>query len=171
MPVAVAVGRQGFAARFGGLRYDVRRSVRIGDERIDVVRRWQFDLLDVVRAENTGWSFGWIGQRVSAPVAHLVHTDGRVGVHAGGSFLEVSPSIHHLIEGHALMDELHDWEPLPLGAREAAALGSNLAEVPEASGPCDRWWRSEDLAVRRFHRWTDDRPRPTGVMIWRRPPV
>jgi hypothetical protein len=34
-----------FVARFGGLRYDVRRRVRIGDRTHESVRRWEFDLL------------------------------------------------------------------------------------------------------------------------------
>lgn len=41
---------------------------------------------------------------MSPPVRYLVHSDGRFGVTFGDSFLDVSPSPHHLIEGHALMD-------------------------------------------------------------------
>ncbi|WP_460776922.1 hypothetical protein [Micromonospora polyrhachis] len=178
-PLELTVRREDFAARFGGLRYDVRRSVRIGDERLDTLRRWQFDLLDMVRAERTGWSFAWYGERVSSPVFYLAHTDGRFGVSSGGPFLEVCPSINHLIEGHALMDELYDWEPVPPSSLEAwvpndmtnAHLGELLAAlppVPEASGPCDRWWRSDELAIRLFQGWTGSQPRPTGVMIWSR---
>jgi hypothetical protein len=164
-PLELTVGREEFAARFGGLRYDVRRSARIGDERLDTPRRWQFDLLGMVRAERTGWSFAWCGERVSSPVFYLAHTDGRFGVSVGGPFLEVCPSINHPIEGHALMDELYDWEPVPPSSLEAwvpndmnnAHLGELLAAlppVPEASGPCDRWWRSDELAIRLFHGWT-----------------
>ncbi|MBF5028517.1 MULTISPECIES: hypothetical protein [unclassified Micromonospora] len=178
-PLELTVRREGFAARFGGLRYDVRRSVRIGDERRDTLRCWQFDLLDMVRAESMGWSFAWYGERVSSPVLYLAHTDGRFGVSVGGPFLEVCPSINHLIEGHALMDELHDWEPVPPSSLEAwvpnditnAHLGEILAAlppVPEASGPHDQWWCSDHLAIRLFHGWTDRQPRPTGVMIWSR---
>ncbi|MCM0673557.1 hypothetical protein NCC78_02310 [Micromonospora phytophila] len=178
-PLELMVRREGFAARFGGLCYDVRRKVRIGDERLDTLRRWQFDLLDLVRAERTGWSFAWYGERVSSPVFYLAHTDGRFGVSDGGPFLDVCPSINHLIEGHALMDELYDWEPVPPSSLEAwvpndmtnAHLGELLAAlppVPEASGPCDRWWRSDELAIRLFQVWTSSQPRPTGVMIWSR---
>ncbi|MET7402858.1 hypothetical protein ABZS66_56200 [Dactylosporangium sp. NPDC005572] len=178
-PVELIVRREGFAARFGGLHYDVRRSVRIGDERHDTLRCWQFDLLDVVRAEHMGWSFAWDGEHVSSPVSYLVHTDGRFGVSAGGPFLEASPLINHLIEGHALMDELHDWEPVPPSSLEAwvpndmtnthlRKLLDTLPIVPEASGPCNRWWRSDHLAIRLFYGWTGRQPRSTGVMIWSR---
>ncbi|MDG4809562.1 hypothetical protein O7634_22670 [Micromonospora sp. WMMD1120] len=178
-PPEVIVRREGFTARFGGLRYDVRRSVRIGDDRLDIHRRWQFDLLDTVRAERGGWSFAWYGERVSSPVSYLVHTDGRFGVSDGGSFLDVCPSIAHLIEGHALLDELSDWEPVAPSSLEAwvptdipsGYLGELVAALPlvtEASGPFQRWWRSDELAVCLFRGWTGRRPRPTGVMIWSR---
>ncbi|WP_125807859.1 hypothetical protein [Actinoplanes sp. ATCC 53533] len=178
-PLELVVRREGFAARFGGLRYDVRRSVRLADERIVSVRRWQFDLLETVRAEHAGWSFAWHGEHVSSPVSYLGHTDGRFGVSAGGPFLEACPSLNHLIEGHALMDELADWEPVAPTSLEAwtpnggvnehlRELLAGLSPVIEASGPCDRWWRSELLAIRLFDGWTDARPRPTGVMIWSR---
>lgn len=178
-PLDLIVRREGFAARFGGLCYDVRRPVRIGDQRHDSVRRWSFDLLDVVRAELTGWSFEWYGEHVSSPVSYLVHTDGRFGVRADGPFQEVCPSINKLIEGHALMDELHDWEPVPQSSLEAwvpsdmtsphlSTLLEGLPPVPEASGPCDRWWSSDDVAIRVFHGWTARQPRPTGVMVWSR---
>jgi hypothetical protein len=173
------VRREWFVARFGGLCYDVRRRVRVGEWRAESVRRWQFDLLGDAREDDTGWSFGWYGERVSSPVSYLVHTDGRFGVSAGGPFLEVSPSIYHLIEGHALMDELFDWEPVPPVSLEAwvprdatdedlHSLLDALPAVPEASGPCDRWWRSDDLAIRLFQGWTDRSPRPRGAMVWSR---
>ncbi|WP_157740150.1 hypothetical protein [Micromonospora auratinigra] len=178
-PVELIVRREGFADRYGGLRYDLRRSVRVGDERHVVLRRWHFDLLDGIHPERTGWSFGWYGERVSSPVRYLVHTDGRFGVRAGGPFLEVCPSVPHLIEGHALLDELADWVPVRPGAPEpwaATAIGGpelarlvdGLSPVPEASGPADRWWCSEERAVRVFRLWTDARPRPIGVMAWSR---
>ena len=96
-----------------------------------------------------------------------------------GAPLLLGIAINHLIEGHALMDELSDWEPVPPSSLEMwvpadspdarlRGLLDALPAVPEASGPCDRWWRSDDLAVRVFHGWTDRQPRPTGVMIWSR---
>jgi hypothetical protein len=117
---------------------------------------------------------------VSSPVRYLVHTDGRFGVTLGGSFLQISPSIYHLVEAHALMDELADWNPVAGGALETWVAGrldelgaSNdtaLQPVPEASGPYDRWLRSDTLAIRLFGRWTDEQPRPTGIMAWTRDP-
>lgn len=179
-PTELVVRREGFAARFGGLRYTVRRSIRLGEQRLDTVRRWEFDLDHWIRCEPDGWSFGWTGERVSSPVRYLVHTDGRFGVTLGGSFLEASPSIYHMIEAHALMDELADWNPAGGGALEAWLAGhvdelrtghaTALQPVPEASGPCERWLRSETLAIRRFACWTDRQPRPAGVMAWTRNP-
>jgi hypothetical protein len=170
--------REWFVARFGGLRYDVRRRVRVGDWAHESVRRWQFDLLGDVN-DHTGVSFEWRGERVSSPVSYRVHADGRFGVGAGGPFLEVLPSIYHLVEGHALMDDLFDWEPVPPTSLEAWVpegvahahlheLFEALPAVPEASGPCDRWVRSDELAIRLFRGWTADNPRPTGVMMWSR---
>jgi hypothetical protein len=179
-PCELVVRREGFAARFGGLQYDVRRSVRLGDERVVSVRTWQFDLLPMMRAERAGWSFAWYGEHVATPVWYVGHTDGRCGVSAGGPFLEVWPSFHHLIESHALTDELADWEPMASSSLEAWApyaitdeeylneLVAGLPFVPEASGPCSRWWRSEHMAVHLFDAWTATIPRSTGVMIWSR---
>ncbi|BBH68082.1 hypothetical protein ACTI_47670 [Actinoplanes sp. OR16] len=178
-PAELLVSLDHFTDRYGGMRYDVRRTVSLRGERVVTVRRWQFDLLGAARAERTGWSFGWHGEHVASPVRYLAHTDGRFGVSAGGPFLEVSPSFSHLIEGHALMDELASWEPVPPSSLEAwtpddsagARLRELLAGLPpiaEASGPYDRWWRSEHLAIRLFHGWTHTEPRRTGIMIWSR---
>jgi hypothetical protein len=156
----------------------VRRSVRLGGERHEVVRRWSFDLDDWARAEPQGWSFGWTGEHVSSPVRYLVHTDGRFGVTSGGPFLEVNPSIYHMIESHALMDEVAEWNPVAGSALEPW-VGDNISVSPfnacgdlnvvkEASGPCEQWIRSEVLAILRFRLWAADRPRPTSVMIWKR---
>ncbi|MEV6964400.1 hypothetical protein AB0M47_04725 [Hamadaea sp. NPDC051192] len=179
-PTELIVRREGFANRFGGLRYAVRRSAVLNGQRVDTVRCWEFDLSDWICREPDGWSFGWTGERVSSPVRYLVHTDGRFGVTLGGGFLDVSPSLYHMIEAHALMDELADWYPLAESALEPWAASQDtepdtdqtlaLEPVPEASGPCDRWLRSDTLTVRVFDRWTDGRPRPTGVMAWTRYP-
>ncbi|WP_238011559.1 hypothetical protein KZZ52_33590 [Dactylosporangium sp. AC04546] len=177
-PVELIVRREGFAARFGGLHYDVRRSVRIGDKRHDTLRRWQFDLLDVVRAEHMGWLRMGRRARVVTCVLPRAHRR-QIWGERRWSILEASPSINHLIEGHALMDELHDWEPVPPSSLEAwvpndvtnthlRKLLETLPIVPEASGPCDRWWRSDHLAIRLFYGWTGRQPRSTGVMIWSR---
>jgi len=172
----LVVRREGFAARFGGLRYEVRRSVRLAGERYDTSRHWDFDLDDWVRRESRGWSFGWLGERVSSPVRYLVHTDGRFGIMLDGPFLEVSPSIDHMIESHALMDEVASWNPMAGSALEGWVPNyvdevlhnatDDLRIVPEASGPYERWLRSDTMTIRLFSGWTGSQPRPTGVMIW-----
>jgi hypothetical protein len=177
-PTELVIRREGFAARFGGLRYEVRRSVLLAGERYDMSRRWDFELNGWVRREFRGWSFGWLGERVSSPVRYLVHTDGRFGVMLDGPFLEVSPSIDHMIESHALMDEMASWNPVAGGALETWVPSSvnelpdnatdDLRVVPEASGPCERWLSSDTTTIRLFSRWTSDQPRPAGVMIWTR---
>ena len=137
-----------------------------------------FVLEDWIRREPGGWSFGWAGEHVSSPVRCLVHSDGRFGVPAGGPFLEVSPSIHHMIESPALMDEMAGWEPVTGSALEPWVAGradgsfleriGDLRLLPEASGPCERWLRSDTVTVRHMHRWTDGRPRPVSVQVWTR---
>ena len=177
-PLDLVVRREGFAARFGGLRYDVRLSIRFTDGRRQISRRWNFDLDGWIRREPHGWSFGWMGEEVSSPVRYLVHTDGRFGVLADGPFLEVSPSVDHMIESHALMDEVADWSPVTGSALEAWVPRSidemryddtgALVVVPEASGPCEQWLLSDTMAVRLFSGWTGGQPRQTGVMAWMR---
>ncbi|MBM2620682.1 hypothetical protein JIG36_34795 [Actinoplanes sp. LDG1-06] len=175
-PFELSLRREGFAARYAGLRYTVRRSVSVGGQRLDTGRVWDFSLGHWARREAGGWCFGWTGERVSSPVRYLVHTDGRCGVSLGGPFLEVNPSINHMIEGHALMDELAGWHPVVGSALEtwvAGSLGAPAADlrlVEEASGPCDRWLCSETVAVRQFQGWTGVRPRPAAVMVWLREP-
>jgi hypothetical protein len=147
-------------------------------EPYETVRRWGFVLEDWIRCEPGGWSFGWVGEQVSSPVRYLVHTDGRFGVTFGGPFLEVSPSIYHMIESHALTDEMAAWEPVTGSALEPWAAGcvdgrfleqvGDLRLLPEASGPCERWLRSNTVTVRQIHRWSEDRPRPTSVQVWTR---
>ncbi|GAB2621987.1 hypothetical protein Aab01nite_76960 [Paractinoplanes abujensis] len=183
-PLELSVRRRNFVTRFGGLRYTVRRSARVGHDRWDIAREWRFDLDGWTRRERDGWTFGWIGEGVSSPVRHVLHTDGRFGVTDGGAFLEACPSICHLIEGHALMDEVADWHPVGGSALETWAGGrldaqaGDLSVVSEASGPYDCWLRSDDVVVRRFKLWTNRRDRPTRVMAstrqqveWNRPPT
>jgi hypothetical protein len=93
-PIELVVCWRRFATRFGGLRYMVRRCVGLGGQRVDTIRRRDFDADGWIRREPAGWSFGWTGEHVSSPVRYLVHTDGRFGVTLGGPFLEVRPSIH-----------------------------------------------------------------------------
>ncbi|MGK5554740.1 hypothetical protein ACSNOI_24295 [Actinomadura kijaniata] len=174
-PTELVIRREAFHARYGGLRYRVRRAALLGDQRHDVIREWDFDLGDRIRAERRGWSFSWIGERVSAPVGFLVHTDGRVGVSDGGAFIEVASSVVQLIEGHAVMDLVASWDPWP-GRLEAwvpntawtsaADRIEGLVPVAEASGRCDTWLLSDHVAVRSFHVWTSRRPRRRAVQIW-----
>lgn len=173
-PMELIVRREGFAQRFGGLQY----RVRFNGDPYERGRRWDFVLEDWIRCEPGGWSFGWDGEMVSSPVRYLVHTDGRFGVTYGGPFLGVSPSICHMIESHALTDEMAAWEPVTGSALEPWAAGcvddrfleqvGDLRLLPEASGPCERWLRSNTVTVRQFHRWSEDRPRPTSVQVWTR---
>ncbi|WP_149260453.1 hypothetical protein [Actinomadura sp. K4S16] len=174
-PAELVVRREGFEARYGGLRYEVRRSALIGRERFDVSRRWDFSLDEEIWADERGWFFSWTGERVSSPVRFLIHTDGRVGVSDGGPFIEVADSVPHLIEGHAVMDMVSSWDPWP-GSLETwvpAQLGAAMAEhvdglapVAEASGRYDRWHLSEGVAVRIFWSWTSQGPRTRGVQMW-----
>lgn len=174
-PAELVIRREGFADRFGGLRYEVRRSALIGHARYDVTRRWNFDLDDEIRTDHRGWCFGWIGEHVSSPVRFLAHTDGRVGVSDGGSFLEITSSIMQLIESHALMDEISSWKPLPSSLEPwvSSCLGLDavthtvgLTLVPEASGRFERWYLSDAVAIREFWTWTSQQPRTRGVMLW-----
>ncbi|XRQ08670.1 hypothetical protein ACN3XK_71270 [Actinomadura welshii] len=112
-PTALVVRREGFDARYGGLRYEVRRSVLVSGERWDVCRRWDFSLDEGIWADDRGWFFSWKGEHVSTPVRFLVHTDGRVGVSDGGPFIEVASSVPQLIESHAVMDMVSSWDPWP----------------------------------------------------------
>lgn len=176
-PMELVIRREAFHARYGGLRYDVRRSALIGHQRYDVVRRWDFDLEDGIWADGRGWYFSWVGERVSTPVRFVVHTDGRAGASNGGPFIEVAPSVAHLIESHAVMDMVSSWDPWP-GSLEAWASGDagvmlanrieGLTVVAEASGRYDRWLLSDHVAVRSFWSWTSQQPRAHAVQIWTR---
>ncbi|MFB4317244.1 hypothetical protein [Actinomadura sp. 21ATH] len=155
-PYELVAGREAFRARYGGLRYGVRRSVLLGGRRHDLLREWDFNLYDDVRAVGRGWAFRWAG------------VDGR--------FIEVASSLSHLIEGHAVMDMVASWDPWPAGSLEAWVPGragtamtdgiEGLAPVPEASSPFDAWLLSEHVAVRRFQGWVSRSPRPWGVQLW-----
>lgn len=174
-PIELTTRQEAFRMRYGGLRYEVRRSALIGRERHDVSRRWDFDLDVGAWTDRHGWYFSWVGERVSSPVRFVLHTDGRVGVSDGGPFIEVAPSIRHLIEGHAIMDMVAQWEPWP-GSLEPwvpSHAGVSLADrfegltvAAEASGPYDTWLLSDHLAVRSFWSWTSRRPRTRAVQIW-----
>jgi hypothetical protein len=176
-PTKLVVGREHFQARFGRLRYEVSRSALIGAERHDVTRLWDFDLGAGIWADGLGWSFEWTGEHVSSPVRFLVHTDGRVGVSDGGPFIDIAPSVPHLIESHAIMDMVSSWDPQPGSLEPWAANGAGvaladrvegLAVVTEASGPSETWLLCDHVAIRSFRVWTSRRPRARAVQIWTR---
>lgn len=80
-PMDLVIRREGFAQRYGGLRYTVRRSLADANGgRSEYSLEWSHELgahvwPDPVR----GWFFDWDGPRAAHPVRYLVHTDGRVG--------------------------------------------------------------------------------------------
>jgi hypothetical protein len=169
------VRRESFALRFAGLRYTVRRVARLREERLAAERVWDYDLGRSAWHDTRGGHFDWIGEHVSSPVRHVIHADGRAGVRISDRFLEIASSPYHLIESHALVDMLADWEPGPGGLE--AWVGSNdnpetfadingLVPVHEASGGHERWMLSEHLAVRIFDLWTDQLPRRQAVHVW-----
>ncbi|MEU8003909.1 hypothetical protein AB0B66_22360 [Catellatospora sp. NPDC049111] len=174
-PMKLVIRREGFAARFGGLQYLVRQSVLMPGGAHEVQHWWDFDLGDWMRRDVRGWHFEFIGEHISSPVAYAVHTDGRVGVTGGGPFLEIAPSVYHLIENHAVLDQVASWHPWhePAAGSGWAALVDHLAaqldgltEVAEASGPCSRWLLGENVAIRDAMSYTSDGPRTRCVRVW-----
>jgi hypothetical protein len=175
LPIELVIRREGFADKYHGLRYTVRRSALLHRERHDITRLWDFNLGDGLWQDGRGWYFGWVGEHVSSPVRFLAHTDGRVGVSDGGPFVEIASSVTQLIESHAMMDAVSSWNPVP-GSLEPWVPGRSGAEsidrlegltlVPEASGRFERWLVSDSVAVREFWSWTSRQPRTRGRMIW-----
>lgn len=168
----LVIRREGFALRYGGLRYTVRRLLVLDGQRHEVAREWNYDLAGYAWADQPGgWYFDWIGERVSSPIRYLIHTDGRVGAEDGsGDFLEIAPSLPTLIESHALTDELAQWDVCRWNA-DIDQLGEAVAElvdVPEASGPTLRWRISPTLAIQEFQSWTHQQPRPWRAVAWTR---
>ncbi|SEG91328.1 hypothetical protein SAMN05216223_12384 [Actinacidiphila yanglinensis] len=171
-PMMLVIRREGFAQRYGGLRYRVRSSCPVEDKRQEVLRDWHYDLgQGMWTGPAHGWYFAWLGERVSSPVRYLVHTDGRVGVDdGGGRFLEIAPSIGALIESHALTDMLATWDRTTAavdGFALAQQLGG-LTDIPEASGRTIRWRLSDNVAVEEFRNWSSDTPRRWRAFVWSR---
>ncbi len=173
----LVIRREGFASRFGGLRYVVRRSVALPGMVREFEHRWDFDVGRWMRRDVRGWHFDFIGERVSSPVAYAVHTDGRVGVTDGGPFLEIAPSVYHLIESHAILDQVASWQPWHEHAAGSgwvalvdhlAARLDGLTEVAEASGPCARWLLGENVAIHDVLNYASDAPRARHVAVWAR---
>lgn len=172
-PAMLAIRREGFEDRYGGLRYKVRSSFTIDGERHEVTRSWHYDLgQDIHPDASRGWYFDWYGEHASTAVRWLVHTDGRAGVDdGGGQFLEIAPSITAVIESHALTDMLSAWNRCTSLTIDAFALAqqlSGLTTVPEASGPTTRWRISDTVAVHEFRHWSSQNPRYWRAFIWTR---
>ncbi|MFF2041153.1 hypothetical protein ACFVVX_12040 [Kitasatospora sp. NPDC058170] len=171
-PMMLVVRREGFERKYGGLRYQVRRGSTVEGERREVLREWRYDLgRSMWPGAADGWYFDWFGERVSSPVRYLVHTDGRVGVgDAGGTFLEIAPSIPALIESHALTDTVSTWDRTAAGV-DGFALAEQLdglTDIPEASGATVRWRLSGNVAVEEFRNWSSGAPRRWRAFIWSR---
>jgi hypothetical protein len=169
-PMLLRIRREGFDLRYAGLRYRVRDSHTLRGERHESVRDWDYDLGRYLWADPTGGGyFDWIGERISTPVRYLIHTDGRVGVEDGNTvFLEIAPSIHALIESHALIDMLSTWDRGPSGRDTLHVARSlhGLQDIPEASGPTVRWKLSDNVAVQEFQNWSSTQPRQWRAFIW-----
>ena len=171
-PMVLAVRREGFEQRYGGLRYQVRKGHTVRGERRDVLRDWHYDLGQGMWTDPAhGWYFDWFGELVSSPVRYLVHTDGRVGVDDGrGMFLEIAPSIPVLIESHALTDTVSTWDRTTVGEDSFAIAEQldGLSNIPEASGRTIRWRLSDNVAVEEFRNWSSEVPRRWRAFIWSR---
>jgi hypothetical protein len=174
-PAMLAIRREGFEQRYGGLRYQVRDSYTHEGERHEVSFSWRYDLEQDVWADSArGWYFSWFGEHAATPVRWLVHTDGRAGVDdGGGKFLEIAPSIPALIESHALTDMVAAWDRTPLKLKvDGFALArqvDGLTDIPEASGPTIRWRVSDTIAVQEFRNWSSQEPtRRWRAFIWTR---
>lgn len=62
---------------------------------------------------------------------------------------------------------LEDWVPSRTGEL-LHDQADGLHVVAEASGPYERWFRSDTTTVRLFRRWSSDHSRANDVMIWTR---
>lgn len=172
-PPMLVIRREGFEQRYGGLRYQVRNSYTVRNERREEVRDWHFDPGQNVWPDSArGWYFDWLGERVSSPVRYLIHTDGRVGVEDGSNvFVEIAPSVQALIESHALIDMVSTWDRADTGDMDSFALAQKLeclVEIPEASGRTIRWRVSATVAVMAFQNWSSEEPRRWRAFVWSR---
>lgn len=165
--VMLAIRREGFEHRYGGLRYQVRNNYAFDGENHQVTHAWHYDLGHYVHEDPAcGWYFDWFGEHVSSPVRFLVHTNGRAGVDdGGGKFLEIAPSIPALIDMVAAWDRT----TLKVDGYALAQRISGLTSIPEASGPTTRWRVSGTVAVQEFRHWSSQDPtRRWRAFIWTR---
>jgi hypothetical protein len=173
-PMELVIRREGFAQRYGGLRYTVRRTLADANRgRSERSLEWGHELGSRVWPDPVrGWFFDWHGAHAAHPIRCLVHTDGRVGAEntAGdGVFQETEASMVHRIESHAIMDEVSAWDPWPSGRGLAVSRQlHNLGEVAEASGPLLTWRMSETVAVVEFVHVSCEFPRKRSAWIWLR---
>ncbi|MEU9454507.1 hypothetical protein [Streptomyces sp. NPDC048277] len=175
-PMDLIIRCEGFEQKFGGLRYEVRRSWVVNGDRYETTRRWEYDHLGLQTAAwqdpgRGGWYFEWTGERVSKPCRDLMHTDGSVGtdVDGGSPYLPIAPSLPHLIESHALTDAVATWRPWPMDSLAASAIEllDGLVEVPEASWDSSRWRLSDSVAVMDYDSWDHQNPR-RRTLVWSR---
>ncbi|MFC5752788.1 hypothetical protein [Actinomadura rugatobispora] len=164
VPFEVVVRREGFAERFGGLRFRTRRSFLYGDEAAVRTTEWSFELGSSVWRDRSGWFFDWYGERMAIPFWFVQHVDGRSGV-SDGSFIPVHEAALGVIEECAMVDLVGGWRPLPDAMKVAWRL-PELPVVPEASGRWVRWRMDGQVAVREALEWTSERPRAWGAWAW-----
>ncbi|MFJ9772334.1 hypothetical protein ACIRVF_13995 [Kitasatospora sp. NPDC101157] len=173
-PMELVIRREGFAQRYGGLRYTVRESLATAkDGRSEHSLTWKHELGSYVWPDPVrGWFFDWNGPSAAHPIRYLAHTDGRVGAEntvGDGVFQEMAASMLHRIESHAILDEVSAWDPWPIGHGLAIARHlDNLREVAEASGPVRRWRMSDAVAVMEFAYVSPTYPRGRQALIWSR---
>jgi hypothetical protein len=169
----LVIRREGFAQKFGGLRYTVRRSrVGVNGERRERADVWSYELGTYVWPDPVrGWYFDWCGPSYASPIRYLAHTDGRVGAEntsGDGVFQETEASVIHRIESDAIKDEVSAWDPWPIDGSGLAIAQqlNNLSEVTEASGPMQGWRMSDVVAVMEFAYVSNHVPRERQTWIW-----
>lgn len=172
-PAELVIRREGFAQRFGGLRYTVRRShAGVNGERRERADEWSYELGTYARADpEQGWYFDWFGPSYASPIRCLARTDGRVGAEGAsgdGVFQETETSVLHRIESDAVRDEVSAWDPWPIDGSGLAVARQldGLSEVAEASGPMQGWRMSDVVAVMEFAHVSHQVPRERAALIW-----
>ncbi|WP_042447333.1 hypothetical protein [Streptacidiphilus jiangxiensis] len=171
----LVIRREGFAQKFGGLRYTVRHSrAGVSGERRERTDEWSYELGTYAWADPVqGWYFDWFGPSFASPIRYLAHTDGRVGAEnasGDGVFQETETSMIHRIESDAVQDEVSAWDPWPIegGSLAIAQHLDDLREVTEASGPMHGWRMSDVVAVMEFAYVSHQVPRERHALIWSR---
>ncbi|GGN36333.1 hypothetical protein FHR83_006351 [Actinoplanes campanulatus] len=106
-----------------------------------------------------------------------VLADGRTAMGPGRwPFRVIDRSVDQRLERHALMAEIHGWFHRTFECRTPAHVPPVADEsvlpppVPEATGPAEWWWCSEDVAVQAtLSGWPPDRDRWTVRYFARTP--